>query len=744
MATTVSQAGLDRALSDTAARVPEPIERYFQVSLFLLLITGFVTLAGTGKLDLLSVVFVLCALGLRAVHLAQKKQAVIPERWTTVLTLAYVVVYAADYFLVSRDFVAATVHLVLFGMIVKVFSVHRERDLLYLGVLAFLMILAASVLTVNTAFLGGFALFLLLAIATFVSFEMRRSALAADAVHSLHTVPSRSRPNAAKVNTSLSRTALTLSITILLGATVLFFTLPRVSGGYLAAYTRGSDPVSGFRDNILLGQIGRIQQSSQVVMHLQVSGEHPGFDGKIRGSVLSRFDGRSWADTPRYMNVMNSRIGRYDLSNETLAADPYLERAATTHKNQSMPYRITMEPTMSSVLFLVKGTIEVQGSFRQIAFDSAQSYINLDGGRPTNEYWAVADVTPPDASDLRRAGSEYPARITQRYLQVPPLDPRVPDLARRITARASNPYDKAVAMEGYLQRSYGYTLEQPVVPPSDPLPNFLFERKQGHCEYFASAMAVMLRTVGIPTRVATGFRGGEFNDLTGSYIVRARDAHAWVEVYFPNQGWVTFDPTAVAPIEAPGLLGRLRLYADAMNEFWREWIINYDFQHQRTLTTAVATQSIQKGMNLRDWISWQYERMLGRARQAQRSFAESPQRQTRLAVLVICGMLLIVAAPRLWQLLKMRRIAANPASAPEAAASIWYDRATHHLGRYGWIKQPSQTPGEYVQSIDHEPIRKIAEEFTVRYEEARFGHSSTSANRLPELFQRLKALGQKR
>jgi hypothetical protein len=143
-----------------ATAVPQPeiqqtspalvqIERYFQVSLFLLLITGFVTLAATGKLDLFSVVFVLAAFALRAIHLTRNRQVVISERWTSALTLLYVLIYGVDYFAITHDFVAATVHLVLFGMVVKIFSVRRDRDLLYLGVLAFLMILAASVLTVN-------------------------------------------------------------------------------------------------------------------------------------------------------------------------------------------------------------------------------------------------------------------------------------------------------------------------------------------------------------------------------------------------------------------------------------------------------------------------------------------------------------------------------------------------------------------------------------------------------------------
>ncbi len=731
-------------LRSPANLVPPAVERYFQISLFLLIITGFITLAGTGKLDIFSVLFVLGALAVRGVHLARKREIVIPERWTTALTLVYVLVYAVDYFLLSRDFVNATVHLVLFGMVVKIFSVHRDRDLLYLGVLSFLMILAASVLTVNTVFLAGFALFLLVAIATFISLEMRRAAQAAENVQSLSATPSRFRTRVPLVGVSLSRTALALALTILLAASIFFFALPRISGGYFGSYTRGSDPISGFRDTIQLGQIGLIQQSSQVVLHLQVQGDQAGFDGKLRGSVLTHFDGKTWSDTPRYMNVLGSRIGRFDISNEAIAADPYLERLAISHKTRAMSYRVMMEPTSSSVLFLAKGTLEVDGPFHQIAYDSAQSYINLDGNHPSNTYWAMANILAPDPNELRSAGSDYPPRIANRYLQVPPLDPRIAELARTVTAHAPSAYDKAKAIETYLQQNYGYTLELPATSPADPLANFLFERRQGHCEYFASAMAMMLRTLGIPSRVATGFRVGEFNDLTGSYIVRARDAHAWVEVYFPNQGWTTFDPTAYAAVNNSSLLGRLRLYADAMNEFWHEWIVNYDFAHQRTLTTSLTNQSIQKGLSIREWFAALYQRMLHQAWRVHQAVSESPKRTSQWTIAALCLLLALALSPRIFKMVRAYRLAANPQRAPEAAAALWYNRATHHLARYGWTKLPSQTPSEFARTIDHLAVRRTLEEFTEHYEEARFGHSAASATRLPELFAQLKTRGDDR
>ena len=113
------------------------------------------------------------------------------------------------------------------------------------------------------------------------------------------------------------------------------------------------------------------------------------------------------------------------------------------------------------------------------------------------------------------------------YLQLPrSLDNRVLQLADRTTANQQEPFLKASALERYLATSYGYTLQLPSAPPKDPIANFLFERKQGHCEYFASAMAVMLRSLGIPSRVVNGFHSDEFNDITGSYVVRAKNAHS--------------------------------------------------------------------------------------------------------------------------------------------------------------------------------------------------------------------------
>src|SRR5215470_9591807 len=125
------------------------VERFFQWSLYLLLLTGFAALMGTGKLDFPSMALVIPALLLRGYFLLRRKDVLLPERWGNYLTIIYLAFYAADYFYFSQSFVGATVHLVLFSLVVKVFSVRRYRDLVYLIALSFMMVLAAAVLTVD-------------------------------------------------------------------------------------------------------------------------------------------------------------------------------------------------------------------------------------------------------------------------------------------------------------------------------------------------------------------------------------------------------------------------------------------------------------------------------------------------------------------------------------------------------------------------------------------------------------------
>ena len=169
-------------------------------------------------------------------------------------------------------------------------------------------------------------------------------------------------------------------------------------------------------------------------------------------------------------------------------------------------------------------------------------------------YHANSMLTNPIIPELQASGQEYPAWVTERYLQLPTgFSKRIQTLALDITSGLNNPYDQAAAITNYLRSNIEYT---PVVSQpegtEDPLEYFLFESKKGFCNYYASTEVLMLRSIGIPARLAVGFAQGEPNLQNTFYTVRERDAHAWPEVYFPGYGWIEFEPTGnQQPVQRP-------------------------------------------------------------------------------------------------------------------------------------------------------------------------------------------------
>jgi len=704
------------------------IERYFQVALYLLVLTGFGTLASTGTLDAPTVILVGTALALRGYLLSKRRDFQLPTPVTNYLTLGYGAFYLLDYSLFSHSFLTATVHLVLFGMVVRLFSVHKERDHYMLAVLAFLMVLSAAVLTVDSVFLFAFAGFMLMAVVTFVLMEMRGSSHSAN-------IPAREptdRQAYRRMAFFLAGTSPVLVVLILAGASAIFFLLPRMSAGYLGSFAGGSDVTTGFSDHVQLGRIGQIQQSNAVVMHVQIDGDpHGAYDLKWRGVALGRFDGKTWSSPTVQVPLTRQEDGRFPLW--------HTPRELLPRATRPIHYRVLMEPIGANIFFLASRPRFLSGNYQAVASDRAGSIYDLDQKHPVSLYEADSDLAVPAPAILRTAAGAIPPEM-QEYLQLPLLDPRVPQLAAQITASAGNSFDKAAALEHYLMTNFGYTLEMSRVTPRDPLADFLFVRKRGHCEYFASSMAIMLRTLGIPSRVVNGFRTSEFNDLTDNYVIRASSAHSWVEGYFPGYGWISFDPTPGSPLA--GLTGwsRVGLYLDAMASFWREWVVNYDASHQRSLGEDAMQGSRSLVDGIRDWAQGQYAHILERARRAQRKFSHSPGTWTGAGILA--GSLLLAAMNfrTLMRWARQRRLTNHPEEAPSQAAALWYQRMLRWLGRKGWRKDAIETPKEFLTRIEDPATRQRVEDFTRAYEAARFGESSEEARRLPALYEEITSV----
>jgi protein-glutamine gamma-glutamyltransferase len=722
------------ALNPGKPTMADAIERYFNIALYLLVLTGFVTLASTGGLDLPGVVLVGLALLLRGYQLAAQLEFAIPDEWTNYLTLLYIFVLFADYFFVSRSFLTASVHLVLFLMVVRLFSLQRPRDHYMLAALSFLMVLGASVLTVDGIFLFSFAAFMLVAVIAFVLMEMRHS-LAEE--HARAQEPRIASPYG-RMAYVLAATAPLLVLMIMAGGFLIFFLLPRVSSRYLNAYASTNDLSTGFTDRVQLGRIGQIQQSSAVVMHIEIQNDLEGaYDLKWRGVALNRFDGKMWSNAFAAKLMRPGPDGSYRLT------PPTNEAASLAVPGRRIRYRVLMEPLGTNVFFLAGRPQTLKGNYRLLSADTGGAIYNLDTDHPISRYEAESELAEPDEDELRLAPNTVPPGMDE-YLKLPPLDIRISKLAQEITASAPSNYEKAVAVERYLRTRFGYTLDLPAHVPEDPLADFLFERKKGHCEYFASSMAVMLRSLRIPSRLVTGFRTGEFNDLTGQYVVRASNAHSWVEAYFPGSGWVSFDPTPAASLPTHSGWWRMQLYADAAASFWREWIINYDAEHQRSLGKNAASNSRHLLDEIRRWVGRQHRALLRSARRAQRQITRYPARWISGALAVTAILVVLMKLRAILRALRARSLRAHPDRSPRESAALWYEQMLRRMARHGWRKSPSQTPRDFVVTIQEPGLQQGVAAFTRAYESARFGHSADDARALPELLEEIHAGSEKR
>ena len=406
-----------------------------------------------------------------------------------------------------------------------------------------------------------------------------------------------------------------------------------------------------------------------------------------------------------------------------------------------------MEPIGTNVFFLAPWAMPCSGDYRDCwrSIAAARFTTSIRSSAPSPATKPSSNIATPSPAELRTAGHNYPTHSCRPICACRNVDPRVADLLQQITESANNDYDKASAIENYLRtplRLYAATCQDNTV--KDPIANFLFERKQGHCEYFASSMAVMLRTLGIPSRVVNGFRSDEFNDLTGNYIVRAKDAHSWVEAYFPGYGWQTFDPTPA------GSARTCRKVGDGSLSTWMPWLPSgatgssaTTARHQYVLSHAAIrnAQSLGKRSQLGT------RQICGDARLGEpqsgprRTFTHSVGHHGGIVALML---LLLGNIVRIVRWLQERWVRAHPESSPEHAAVLWYQRMARVVAKRGTRKSAAQTPQEFVQQIQDTRLREPVSRFTDVYESARFGNSVDDAHRLPELYEEVESAAKTR
>lgn len=711
--------------------------------------TSVVTLVSTGKLDLFTMIAAPSAVLYKGVRWWQRRPAEIPQHIATRLVVAYLLVFPLDVLFLSRAFVEgssnpglyaallAAVHFLLFVMLIRLYSATTDRDALFLTMLSFAAILASAVLTIDTTFLGLFFLFMLFGVATFVGLEMRRSsknAIGPDV--DAHPLKER------RLTRALVLAVLSVSFGAMIIGGALFFFFPRFSAGYLGRTSLQPTLMSGFSDDVELGQIGEIKKNSEVVMRVR-TGKPVGYPAlRWRGIALTTFDGKRWYSPEREdVTIPAGPNGWINLQDSPGEQD----RTATT-----LHYTILLQPVATDTIFVpanavsLRGNLSGEGSNQDAG--ARHSYIIRDGtgslfnpfhNFSTMLYEGNSLLPGTNVGRLREASADYPADVRDVYLQLPQLDPRIPELAKQITERAQNPFDKTIMLENYLRSHFAYTLNLTGKPGEDPLAHFLFETRAGHCEYFASAMAIMLRTLGIPTREVNGFLPGEYNDLAGDYIVRASDAHSWVEVYFPGTGWMTFDPTPPGAESQGGVFSRLGQYMDWFELTWNEWVINYDFIHQIQLAQNMQRSTRNWTEIGRRWFA--HEQIKGR--NWMKSWNAGLGFLIPLAIGIFLAALrfdLVVAFARRmrlsWQLRSPELARSNPQLASRLYAELLYV-----LERRGFARQPTQTPFEFAAAVSLPRLAPAVHEFTQCYTQARYGGAPCDTIRLRTLLEQIRS-----
>jgi transglutaminase-like putative cysteine protease len=319
-----------------------------------------------------------------------------------------------------------------------------------------------------------------------------------------------------------------------------------------AAAKKESIPTSDFfRNELSLGL--EATQSAEIAFLVYVPSSAQNLPRLYwRGRVYDHFENGQWQTT----NILGANYKPQDGNFKVFDVENRINANFTFNviKEQSLIYSAAQPLSVNHVGKIAYSTVPTQKTddpLKVMDIIAIQSSPYLRAGET---YQASALIANPIIPDLREAGDEYPAWVTNRYLQLPSnFSVRIQSLAFEITANSDNPYDKAVAITNYLRSEIKY---KPSIsfPPgtTDPLEYFLFDLKQGFCNYYASAETLMLRSIGIPARLAVGFAQGEANLDNAFYTVRERDAHAWPEVYFPNYGWIEFEPTGNQdPLERP-------------------------------------------------------------------------------------------------------------------------------------------------------------------------------------------------
>jgi protein-glutamine gamma-glutamyltransferase len=701
--------------------------KYLKSVSYALLFLSFTTLIVTGSIGLLTAPIFLSFFFLSWYLESTEHQ--LSEGIALILIIAtipiYFVCWKAQLFdsVQEQSAVNALAYLIVTIGLVKLLQKKSDRDWIFLYLISFFQVLLASGTSISPFFFLFLVIYTLLSVSSIIAFEMSKTYK----LVSLENVESKHFSSISAFKLPIISIGLLLLIVSF--AMPIFFSLPRIGGAGMSSTNKLLTGTVGFSSSVELGKIGQLQPNLQTVMRIQVDNENyiSSKNRKWRGIALDEFNNKFW----RKSNFSGRQLIRN-------SDDVFTIKEKNIEFEVSLQ-KIILEGTDTPVLFSLSNPMNISGDMDTVLLDSDDSISTISDSERL-VYSVNSIISSPTSEVLARDNTNYSAAYS-RYLQLPEMDNRIEELSKTIvkSKNATSRYEKSVAIESYLKNTFSYTLDLKA-GGDEPLTDFLFDKKAGHCEYFASALAIMLRTQGVATRIVNGFQFGEYNQNSNIYIVKQKDAHSWVEVYFPEtDSWIPFDATPFSGLNSgqsdATFYGKLSGYIESLETFWIQNFISYDKKNQRSLFKSVKMKFTSYQNSFSAWMSemqkyivnW-WNDLRGEKGFEARLYAIMYAIGLIVLTLVVCSLSFFLGR-KIWRLKLWQKAKRWFGAKPKYQIVEFYDRMTKALEKQGFTRANHQTPLEFVSDLNIPEAMKITED----YQRVRFGNQTLSNSEMDEI-----------
>lgn len=572
--------------------------RTLQLGTSLLVLLGYLALASTDHYGSTILFLPLTAILLMPIGESLDRRYPAYRQLTASVTLVYAL--SLPILLKVFDLLTAVTSLVVYVQLYSMLHEKKERNYDHILLMSFFLLLSAAVQSPTPSIAVVFALFVPTAVWVLVMLEIHATAgksSAPDSIEILGPKTKKSLPEEVKgrlLDARLVGWISACSLALLAMTGMFFLVTPRMEAGLLGA----SDPdrfVTGLAPEVDLASGGVIEQDATTVMHAVFPQEDGGqYRGEMfwRSTSLDQYTGSGWVRRGLITNIPVSTpreaYRRYS-NNQGWSGGEAVDRQGHGRGRLVLQEVFMAQPPEEGVpcLSLVKAMMPSEGQKHiSLRWDPAGDFtVALASKRVQGfQYRAWSEVFRPKPGELRASSEDYLSIITprdHRLLVRHNLLPETQELVRRVTQDADTAYDKVMAIEHWLSSAeFTYSLTVPELPENQPIDAFIHDTRTGHCDLFASAMALSIRSLGIPARVVRGYRGGDWNPSDLSYTITASMAHLWVEVFFPDFGWITFDPSPPADEDYQYALGAVRRRVSfltmKLKMFWYRQVVGFD------------------------------------------------------------------------------------------------------------------------------------------------------------------------